>query len=101
VANIVKGSVAPMAVMRRRTSIIRSVTSKIQDAFQGLIDGELWRCGGILLEHRAGSGGREGRVREPVRGSKCRSVGRLEVGGEVGDLVRQVDELGFQRGELG
>jgi hypothetical protein len=79
----------------------RSVTSSVEDALEGFIDGELGRGAGILLEHCVVEAAEErDAFADLFEGEDAGVEAVVEVGGEVGDLVGQVDELGFEGREL-
>jgi hypothetical protein len=67
---------------------------------ESLIDGELGRGVGIAVEDGVVKTAEEGDAGpDLIDGEDAGVEAVVEVGGEVGDLVGEVDELGLERGE--
>ena len=74
---------------------------QVEDALEGFVDGEFGRGEGVLLEDGVVEAAKEGHGGADLLEVEDAGVEAVvEVGGEVGDFVRQIDELGFERGEL-
>ena len=102
-ADVVERGCAESSRRGRGLRCIRSVTSSIEEALERLIDGEPGRgvrgsCASAASWKRRKSG--HG-LRGPASSDEDAGVEAVvEIGGEVGDLVGEVDELGFERREL-
>ncbi len=74
---------------------------RVEDAVERLIDGQLRRGGGILPEHGVVEAAEERHAFANLcEGENAGVEAVVEVGGEVGDFVGEVDELGFERRKL-
>ena len=81
--------------------MIRSSDETVQDALQGFVEFQLVGGVGIDLLDFAIEAFEDGHAfADFVEREQMRFVAVVEVGGVVGDLVGQVDELGFERRTL-
>ena len=74
---------------------------QIEDGLEGFIHCELGRGGGVLAEHCVVEAAKErDAVADLCKGEDSGLEAIVEIGGEVGDFVGEVDELGFEGREL-
>ncbi len=74
---------------------------EIQYALEGFVRAELGRGGGIFAEHGVMEIAKEGHAcADLLEGENAGFKAVVEIGGEVGDLVGQIDQLRFKGREL-
>ena len=74
---------------------------RVQDALDGFVHGELGRGGGVLDENSVVEAAEQWHGFADLGEGKDAGVEAvIEIGGEIGDFVGQIDELGFKGREL-
>ena len=74
---------------------------RVEDALESLIDGQFGRSGGIIAQHGVVEAAEERHaLAHLLERENARVEAVVQIGGQVGDLVGQIDELGFEGREL-